>query len=67
MSDITVRDQGEVDDCGLVNWRGDQVAVPQGGQSIYKTSSIPLAKFGARKVVGDRVFRYALASGSAGS
>lgn len=67
MADITVRNQGEVEDSGKVNWRGDQVAAPQGGQSIYKTSSVQLAQLGSRKVVGDRVFRYALASGAAGS
>lgn len=59
MADITVRNQGEVENSGKVNWRGDQVSVPQGGQSIYKSSSIPLAQLGSRKVVGDRVFRYA--------
>ena len=64
MADITVRNQGEVDDSGKVNWRGDQVSVPQGGQSIYKTSSIKLAQLGSRKVVGDRVFRYALSAGT---
>jgi len=67
MADITTRNQGEVEDSGKVNWRGDQVAVPQGGQSIYKTSSIQLADLGSRKVVGDRVFRYALASAGAGA
>lgn len=67
MADITVREQGEVSDEGKQNWRGDQIAAPQGGQSVYKTSSIPLAQLGSRKVVGDRVFRYALASGGAGA
>ena len=62
MADITVRDQGEVEDSGKVNWRGDQSIAPQGGQSIYKTSSIQLAQMGSRKVVGDRVFRYAKAN-----
>lgn len=62
---ITVRNQGEVEDSGLVNWRGDQNAVPQGGQSIYQSSDIPMAKLGSRKVVGDRVFRYALSGDSA--
>ncbi len=61
MADITQRNNGQVDDVANVNWRGDQVAVPQGGQSIYKTSSIQLAQLGSRKVVGDRVFRYAKA------
>ncbi len=59
MADITVRDQGNVSNEGQVNWRGDQVSVPQGGQSIYDCSTIQLAQLGARKVVGDRVFRYA--------
>jgi hypothetical protein len=61
MADITTRNNGDVEDGGKVNWRGDQVAVPQGGQSIYKSSSIQLAELGSRKVVGDRVFRYAKA------
>lgn len=64
MADITLREQGNVSDEGQVNWRGDQVSVAQGGQSIYDTSSIQLAQLGSRKVVGDRVFRYALAGGS---
>lgn len=59
MADITSYQQGNVDDCDLVNWRGDQVSLTPGGQSIYETSSVPLAKLGSRKVVGDRVFRYA--------
>lgn len=59
MADITSRTQGNVDNSGKVNWRGDQVSLPQGSQSIYESSSIPLAQLGARKVVGDRVFRYA--------
>jgi len=67
MADITERNQGNVDDCGKVNWRGDQVSVPQGGQSIYDTSTVQLADLGSRKIVGDRVFRYALASGAAGA
>lgn len=58
MADITVRNQGEVEDSGKVNWRGDQVSLTPGGQSVYKSSSIQLAQLGARKVVGDRVFRY---------
>lgn len=61
MADIVQRNQGEVSDEGKQNWRGDQVAAPQGGQSIYKTSSVKLAQLGSRKVVGDRVFRYSLA------
>ena len=44
MADITVREQGEVSDEGKQNWRGDQSIAPQGGQSIYKTSSIKLAQ-----------------------
>ena len=67
MANITVRNQGEVESSGKVNWRGDQSVVPQGGQSIYKTSSVQLAALGSRKVVGDRVFRYAKASGGAGA
>lgn len=63
MADITVRNQGQVSDEGKVNWRGDQVTVTPGGQSIYESSSIQLADLGARKVVGDRVFRYAQAGG----
>ena len=59
MADITQRNSGAVGDSGKVNWRGDQVSVPQGGQSIYKSSSIQLAQLGSRKVVGDRVFSYA--------
>lgn len=61
MADITSLYQGEAADEGQQNWRGDQVSVPQGGQSIYKTSSVKLAELGSRKVVGDRVFRYARA------
>ena len=63
-ADITSRNDGHVDDSGKVNWRGDQSVVPQGGQSVYKTSSVKLAELGTRKVVGDRVFRYALAGGT---
>lgn len=62
MADITRRNEGHVDDSGKTNWRGDQVSAPQGGQSIYKTSTIQLAQLGSRKVVGDRVFRYAKCS-----
>ena len=64
MADITSRYQGNVDDSDQVNWRGDQVSTPQGGQSIYDSASLKLAELGARKVVGDRVFRYALAGGT---
>jgi len=67
MADITVRNQGQVDDSGKVNWRGDQVSLTPGGQSIYDTSTVKLADLGSRKVVGDRVFRYALANGGAGA
>ena len=64
MADIVSRQQGEVDDCGKVNWRGDQTVVPQGGQSVYKSSAVKLAELGERKVVGDRVFRYMRAGGA---
>lgn len=64
MSDITGYNQGQVSDEGLVNWRSGESAVTPGGQSIYDTSSVPLTQLGNRKVVGDRVFRYALASGT---
>ena len=64
MARITVRNQGEVEDSGKVNWRGDQVSTPQGGQGVYDTAAIKLADLGARKVVGDRVFRYAKAGGA---
>ena len=67
MADITLREQGNVDPSGQVNWRGDQVSAPQGGQSIYDTSSIQLAQLGARKVVGDRVLRYTLAGDTIGA
>ncbi len=59
---ITQRNQGEVSNEGKQNWRGDQVAIAQGGQSIYQASEIKLAELGSRKVVGDRVFRYGLAA-----
>lgn len=59
MADITSRNQGNVSSEGKQNWRGDQVNAPQGGQSIYETSDVDLAQLGSRKVVGDRVFRYA--------
>lgn len=58
---ITQRNQGEVSEEGLQNWRGDQVSIAPGGQSIYQASTIQLAQNGSRKVVGDRVFRYARA------
>ncbi|MBU2052500.1 hypothetical protein KKH13_04825 [Patescibacteria group bacterium] len=61
MADITSKLQGNVSNEGKVNWRGDQVTVAQGGQSIYDSSSVALADLGERKVVGDRVFRYAKA------
>ncbi len=67
MADITSRYQGNVDDSDQVNWRGDQVSVPQGGQSVYDSSSIKLTELGSRKVVGDRVFRYARAGASIGA
>lgn len=59
MADITGRYDGNVSDEGQVNWRGDQVSIVQGGQSIYDSSTVQLAQIGSRKVVGDRVFRYA--------
>jgi len=59
MADITTLQSGDVVDDGLVNWRGDQNNIPEGGQSVHKTSSVQLAPLGARRVVGDRVFRYA--------
>lgn len=61
MADITQVNQGNVSNEGKVNWRGDQSVTPQGGQSIYESSTIKLAELGERKVVGDRVFRYAKA------
>jgi len=64
MADITAFQAGNVSDEGKENWRGDQVTAPQGGQSMFQTSSVPLAELGSRKVVGDRVFRYAKASGT---
>jgi len=67
MADITAFQNGDVDNSGKVNWRGDQVAAPQGGQSIYKSSSVPLTELGSRKVVGDRVFRYAKAGAAIGA
>ena len=67
MADITGYNQGQVSDEGLVNWRGDQATVTPGGQSIYDSSSVALAQLGSRKVVGDRVFRYAKANGPIGA
>ena len=67
MADIVSKQQGNVSDEGQVNWRGDQVSVVQGGQSMYDTASVQLAELGSRKVVGDRVFRYALAGGTIGA
>ena len=64
MAKITSRYDGQVDDSGKVNWRGDQVTVPQGSQSIYDSSDVQLADLGSRKVVGDRVFRYAKSADS---
>lgn len=61
MADITSKLQGNVSNEGQQNWRGDQLSVPQGGQSIYESSSIQLTELGSRKVVGDRVFRYSKA------
>ena len=58
MADITVRNQGNVSDEGLVNWRSGDSGIVEGDQSIYDTSTIPLAQLGQVKVVGDRVFRY---------
>lgn len=58
---ITVRNQGEVDDSELVNWRGDQAVIPEGGQGVYQASRFPMARLGSRRVVGDRVYRYAKA------
>jgi hypothetical protein len=63
MADITSKYQGNVSDEGQQGpWR--DAVVPMGGQSIYETSSVQLADLGSRKVVGDRVFRYSLASGT---
>lgn len=62
MGAISGRYQGNVNPSGQVNWRGDQVTVPQGGQSIYDYSDVPLAELGSRIVVGDRVFRYGFAN-----
>ena len=58
---IIQREQGEVEDSGLVNWRGDQTVVRQGGQGVYQASRLQMARLGSRKVVGDRVYRYARA------
>lgn len=67
MADINGYNQGEMGGEEKVNWRGDQVTVGQGDQSIYNSSSVPLAELGSRKVVGDRVFRYAKAGGTLGA
>ena len=67
MADITSKLQGNVSNEGKQNWRGDQVSAPQGGQSIYDSSSVQLAELGSRKVVGDRVFRYSKAKGDIGA
>jgi hypothetical protein len=67
MADITSKLQGNVSNEGKQNWRGDQVSAPQGGQSIYDSSSVQLAELGSRKVVGDRVFRYSLAKADIGA
>ena len=67
MADITGYNQGNVSDEGKVNWRGDQVTVTPGSQSIYDSSEVALADLGSRKVVGDRVFRYAKALSNAGA
>lgn len=64
MADIAGYNQGQVSDEGQVNWRGDQVSVTPGNQSVYDTSAVKLADLGSRKVVGDRVFRYAQAGGT---
>lgn len=64
MADITVRNQGNVSDEGLVNWRGDQMTITPGDQSVYDSSTVQLADLGARKVVGDRIFRYGQAGGT---
>jgi hypothetical protein len=64
MADITSLKQGEVNPSGMTNWRGDQVSLTPGAQSPFKTSSVKLAEPGSRLVVGDRVFRYALAAGT---
>lgn len=65
MADITSLTQGNTEKSGKVNWRGDQVTTHP--QSIYETSSVRLNDLGARKVVGDRVFRYTLAAGAVGA
>ena len=63
---IINRNQGEVDNSELVNWRGDQQVIPEGGQGVYQASQFPMARLGSRRVVGDRVFRYAKAGGGGG-
>ena len=64
MADITDKLQGNVSNEGKMNWRGDQVTIAQGGQSIYDSSTVQLVELGSRKVVGDRVFRHARAKGA---
>ena len=64
MADITSFTQGNVSDEGKVNWRSGDSAVVEGDQSVYDTSTVPLAQLGQVKVVGDRVFRYAQANGT---
>lgn len=65
--DISGFNDGNVGNEGKVNWRGDQATVPPGSQSILDSSSVKLADLGTRKVVGDRVFRYAQAAGTIGA
>lgn len=64
MSDITVRNQGNVSDEGKTNWRSGDSSITPGDQSIFDTSSVQLNELGNVKVVGDRVFRYAQANGT---
>jgi hypothetical protein len=66
MADITAYQSGDFDNSAKVNWRGDQVNIPN-AQSIYKSSSVQLAELGMRLVVGDRVFRYAKCGVGAGA
>ena len=67
MADITSRYQGNVSDEGKMNWRGDQTTLVPGSQSILESSTVKLADLGSRKVVGDRVFRYAKAGDTIGA
>ena len=64
MATISSLQGGAVNDSGKVNWRGDQATAPN-AQSIYNSSTVPLAELGSRLVVGDRVFRYAQIAGVA--